>query len=141
MNLLYYDSIDFMRIRKLFFLAFFIIVFLAFFVPSSFAQTTSGINLTLTPTFLSLHTDPGKEITGKFTVRNNNNISEDLELSLVKFKSSNTDRGIALSDVSKDDPFKDWIKFSDNSFTLASNQQKTITVTISAPKDAALGYY
>ncbi len=130
-----------MRLRKLFLLAFFLVTFFAFLATQAIAQTTSGINLTLTPTFLSLHTDPGKEITGKFTVKNNNNISENLELSLVKFKSSNTDRGIALSDVPKDDPFRDWIKFSDDSFTLASNQQKTITVTISAPKDAALGYY
>lgn len=130
-----------MKLRKLFLLSFSLTIVLVFLAPQTFAQTTSGINLTLTPTFLSLHTDPGKEITGKFTVKNNNNVSEDLELSLVKFKSSNTDRGIALSDVPSDDPFKEWIKFSDNSFTLASNQQKTVTVTISTPKDAALGYY
>lgn len=133
-----------MQSKKLFVSLVFSLLFLILLVVKgvSAQSPTTGINLTLTPTFLSLHTDPGKDVGSKFTVKNNSNVTENLQLSLVKFQGSATaNRGVSLKDVDKNDPFVKWIKFSEDSFSLAPNQQKTISVTVSPPAEAALGYY
>ncbi|MGE5042117.1 MAG: hypothetical protein ACM3IJ_04410 [Candidatus Levyibacteriota bacterium] len=130
-----------MSFKKLSFLSFLFLLVSFLLVKSAAAQTT-GINLTLAPTFISLHTDPGKEVNSKFTVKNNSNVTENLQLSLVQFQgSASSSRGLSLKDVDKNDPFVKWVKFSDEEFSLAPNQQKTISVTVSPPQEAALGYY
>lgn len=108
-------------------------------VPPS--QPTVGINLTLSPVFLNLTSDPGVPVTTDIKVTNNNNITEYLKIDLAKFQPDPRTGEPVLANLPKNDPFQDWISFSDPQFTIGPNETKTIKVTISPSKDAALGYY
>lgn len=107
-------------------------------VPS---QPPSGIDLTLSPTYLSLTTDPGKEVTSQFRITNNNAYTEYLELQVAKFTASANGSNPVIADMKPSDTFAQWIHFSETQFTIDPNQNKIINVTIDPPSDAALGYY
>ena len=100
----------------------------------------SGINLSLSPTFLSVRTDPGKPVSSEFKVRNNNTFTEYLGISLVKFISSEEGTP-TITDIEQGDDFANWIKFDQKEFSVGPNQSKTVKFTISPPTEAALGYY
>lgn len=108
-------------------------------IPSESPST--GINLSLSPVFLNLTTDPGREVTSQFRVTNNNNFTEYLQVDIKKFESSNTGSGVIMQDTSAEDEFVNWVNFSEKEFSIAPNQTKTIRFTISPPPEAALGYY
>lgn len=99
----------------------------------------SGVNMTLSPSFLNLTTDPGKDVVSQFRVTNNNAFREYVEISIKKFESSET--GPIIQDTTTSDEFTKWISFSENQFMLEPNQTKTVKFTISPPASAALGYY
>ncbi len=101
---------------------------------------TTGINLTVSPSFLNLTTDPGKSLESEFRITNNSNFSETLTVTVAKFMIDSEGKP-TLSDVTPDDAFADWVTFSENQFTIASNQTKTVSFTVSPPETASLGYY
>ena len=102
---------------------------------------TSGINLSLSPTYISLTTDPGKPVTGQFRVTNNNTSAEDLSLKLIKFQPDTAGRNPVVADIGKEDEFAGWIEYSPSEFTLNPSESRTIRFTISPPESASLGYY
>ncbi len=104
-------------------------------------EATTGINLTVSPNFLNLITDPGKQISSNLKVKNNNNVREYLEIRLSRFESSASGDRPVLVDLDPDDPFPGWISFSQKQFILEPNETETIKFTINPPEDAALGYY
>lgn len=99
----------------------------------------SGVDLSVSPPFISLITDPGKDVSSEFAITNNNNFTEYLKITLAKYESSNGQ--VVLSDITSDDEFANWIKFSQKEFTVDPGERKTIDFTISPSKDARLGYY
>lgn len=102
----------------------------------------SGINLTLSPTFLNLVTDPGVPVSSQLKIRNNSNVREYLKFTLATFGAEGDDGDTpVLKEVTSQDQFPKWISFSEDQFIVDPNEQKTIRFTISPPKDAALGYY
>lgn len=105
------------------------------------SPTNTGINLTVSPVFINLLTDPGKETSSKIKITNNSNITENLSTHLVKFKAAENGTQPTIEDIDKNDEFAKWVSFSENSFTLAPQETKTVTVKISPPESAALGYY
>jgi len=114
------------------------------YIPQVSAQDSakgSGINLTVSPIFINLLADPGKETTSKIKITNNSNITENLSTHLVKFKASENGSQPTIIDLDKDDEFAKWISFSEDSFSIASNETKTVTVKITPSTSAALGYY
>jgi hypothetical protein len=120
---------------------FFFLAILYFLANPLYAQTTTPINLSLSPTFVSLATDPGQETTSQFKVTNNSNVQEDLKIELAKFELTQGGAGLTLKDLTSEDEFARWITITPETFSLAPNQSETIRFTISPPKDAALGYY
>lgn len=108
--------------------------FLALPVP------TNGLNLTLSPTYITLVTDPGKEVKSEFKVTNNSSSTENLEISIAKIQVG-ADGKPVLADLTQSDAFGKWLQLETNQVTLKANQSKTIRFTISPPSDAALGYY
>lgn len=104
-------------------------------------QPPTGVDLTLSPTFLSLITDPGETVTSQFRITNNNNFREYLKISVAKFTASADGGSPVIADIEEGDEFADWISFSENEFTVDPQEGKIIRVTISPPEDAALGYY
>lgn len=115
-----------------------------------FAQTTSptspplpegGINLTISPIFLNLVTDPGKPVSSQLRVTNNSNQTEFLKIDVAKFEAGKGGEAAQILDVTDDDEFTKWISFSAQSFTLDPNETKTIRFTVSPDAKAAFGYY
>ena len=109
--------------------------------PIKVQQTpTTGINLSLSPTFLNLKTDPGESINSEFRVRNNNTFDESLKVSLVKFV--NSDKGTpVITEIERGDEFGTWLKFDKEEFVLGPGRSELVKFTISPPKSASLGYY
>jgi len=107
--------------------------------PPSVPET--GINITLSPTFLALVADPGEQVSSQFRIRNNNNFTEYFRLKIAKFEPTEGGERPLITDIDKNDRFVEWISFSEDEFTLDGNENKTIRVTVSPPEDASLGYY
>lgn len=99
------------------------------------------INLTLSPTFLNLATDPGQAVSSQLKVTNNNNFTEYLKVDVAKYEITQGGERLNILKVTPEDDFAKWISFSEDSFTVAPNQTKNVKFTINPPKDAALGYY
>lgn len=100
-----------------------------------------GIDLTVSPVFINLLTDPGKKVSSQIKIKNNSNQTEYLAIKLAKFEASTDGSMPKLMKLDPNDEFLKWISFSESQFTLASNQTKTITVTVTPAKTAGLGYY
>ncbi len=129
------------RFTSLYFLP---LLLLTFFTTSpALAQNTppAAINLSISPTFVNLVTDPGEKVSSQFTITNENSFTEKYKLSLIKYEVADGGQSITIADVPKDDPFATWITFSDKQVTVAANQKKTIRFSITPDKDATLGYY
>lgn len=102
-----------------------------------------GINVTISPVFFNLSTNPGEKVSSQLKVRNDNNFTEYFRIDLAKFRPTQTVDGAqpVIQELSPGDEFANWIKFDTEEFTLGPDQTKTIKFTISPPKEAALGYY
>jgi len=109
-------------------------------VPDGYT-TPRGIDISLSPTFVTLTTDPGKSVASQFRVTNNNNFKEYLRVKVEKFVAGPDGSSPVLHDLGQGDTFGDWVHFSDAEFVLEANQSKTIKFTIAPSKDANLGYY
>ncbi len=122
---------------------FFILISTFFFLLATtvLAQTTTPINLSLSPTFVSLVTDPGQETSSQFKVINNSNAQENLKIELAKFEVTQAGASLTLQDLGPEDDFAKWITITPQAFSLSPNQSQTVRFSIAPPKDAALGYY
>ena len=100
-----------------------------------------AINLTMSPTFVNLVTDPGKKVSSQFTLTNNNIFAEYFKLSLVRYEVTDGGRGLTIVDLTKDDEFASWISFPETEFTVDPNQVKTVRFSITPDTSATLGYY
>jgi hypothetical protein len=108
-------------------------------VPSQVPPT--GIDLTVSPTFLNLVTNPGESVTSEIKIRNNNTFREYLEISIAKFQAADGGDRPLISDIEEGDEFARWVSFEESQFTVDPNENKTIKFTISPPQEASLGYY
>ena len=124
-------------------LLFFLITLIHFLSPSVFAQATDegSLNLVTSPIPISLITEPGSTVSAELRVKNGGTKTETLEVGLMKFAAYGEEGKPKLVDREKGDDFFNWVSFSENSFDVAPNEWKTITVTLNVPKDAAFGYY
>lgn len=100
----------------------------------------AGINLSLSPTYITVLTLPGEEVSSEFRLRNNNTFAEHLQITLAKFTSSENGRPV-IADLEDGDDYASWLSVSDEDFIMQPSQNKTISFTITPPDDAALGYY
>ena len=124
-----------------------LIIIAIVWVPFTFAQNNqqkTGLNITVSPIYFNLTTNPGEKISSQLKVRNNNPTTEHLQVNLAKFApTSVANEGYQpiIQEITPDDEFAKWISFDTDDFVLGPNQVKTIKFTISPPKSAALGYY
>jgi hypothetical protein len=109
--------------------------------PRSVQPPTAPINLTLSPTFVNLATDPGKEVSSQLRVTNNNAFTENFKMEVAKYTVGAGGERLNIVPLASGDEFGKWVEFQDEEFTLSANQTRTLRFTISPPEDAALGYY
>ncbi len=108
-------------------------------VPDEAPET--GTNLSVSPVFLNLTTDPGEAVSSSIEVTNNNNFKEFLEVEIVKFELIDNGNGLRLEDVDAGDEFVQWVSFKEKQFGIGPNEHKKVSFTITPDKNAALGYY
>jgi hypothetical protein len=99
------------------------------------------LRLTTSPLPINLKTTPGSTITTNLKIKNDGTRSENIKVTLMKFKADGTAGAPILLDREPGDDFFDWVTFSDPTFTLPVNEWKTITATFNVPTTASFGYY
>lgn len=122
---------------KIFFLAF---VFSVAALPAS-AQTTGELRLTTSPLPINLKVAPGSTVSAPIKIKNDGTQTENLKVSLMKFKADPFTGAAQLMERESTDSYFDWVTFSDQTFSLPSNEWKTITATFNVPQTAAFDYY
>lgn len=101
----------------------------------------AGINLTLTPTFVNLVTDPGESVDTSIRITNNNNFTEYLQIEIRTFEPSNDGNSPVIRPLGEGDDFGEWVSFSEEEFSVDPNEVKVVDVEINPPADSSLGYY
>jgi hypothetical protein len=122
----------------------FAIILLAVFGLSSIthAQTSTGdLRLTTSPLPINLKVTPGYSTTANIKIKNDGLATENIKVSLMKFKADSLSGAPLLSERQPGDDFFDWVTFSENTFSLPVNEWKTITATFNVPTTASFDYY
>lgn len=109
--------------------------------PIKVVKPEGGINMSLTPIFINLTTEPGQTVNSSVKIRNNSNFTEYLHIRVAKFTAEAGGERLTIVDMAPEDQFNKWISFDQNQFVLGPLDTKTIHFTINVPKSAALGYY
>jgi hypothetical protein len=103
--------------------------------------SAADLRLTTSPLPINLKVEPGVSISTPLKIKNDGLSSENIKVSLMKFKADSITGVPTLSEREPGDNYFDWASFSENSFTLPANEWKTITATFNVPKEASFGYY
>lgn len=131
-------------------IALFLIALQIFILPAVFAQESdsekipiapTGINLTLSPTFINLLADPGETVESSIRIRNNNNFTEYFKIETRTFEPSQDGNSPVIRPLNENDTFGEWVSFSEETFVIDPNSTKVIDINIATPSDASLGYY
>ncbi|MEI7891192.1 MAG: hypothetical protein WCI36_04480 [bacterium] len=133
----------FSKIKFLISLTFSFLFFISFSSAALAADTipTGDLRLTTSPLPINLKVQPGATATAQLKIKNDGIATEQIKVSLMKFKSDQISGAPLLSEREQGDDFFDWVTFSQDKFELPSNEWKTITATFTVPETAAFGYY
>jgi len=116
-------------------------LFALFLFPTPLLAQSNGLLLVTSPLPISLSGLPGTSVSTDLRVKNGGTEGEKLKVSIMKFKAYEDSGKPALLEREEGDEFFDWVTFSEPTFTLAPNEWKTVTATITIPKEASFGYY
>ncbi|HEV2403107.1 MAG TPA: hypothetical protein VGS08_02810 [Candidatus Saccharimonadales bacterium] len=100
-----------------------------------------GSSLTTSPVSTDLSGAPGSTITTTLHLMNDTVAALPIQITLREFKAHGDLGQATIYEPSKDDPAISWVHFSTTSFIAQPQVWQPITMTISLPKSAALGYY
>ena len=101
----------------------------------------ADLRLTTSPLPINLKVEPSNSISTPIKIKNDGITSENIKVSLMKFKADSNTGTPTLSEREPGDSYFDWATFSDNTFTLPANEWKTITANFEVPTTASFGYY
>ncbi len=101
----------------------------------------AGIRLSTSPLPINLQTEPGATVSTDLRVRNSGSQTETLKVGLLTFSAEGQTGAPKLRERQAGDDFFDWVRFSEDTFTISPNEWHTITMTIAVPESAAFGYY
>jgi len=111
----------------------------AFFTAATLAQTTPGLDVTLSPTVIELLANPGDSIHQTFRIRNNTSSPVDLTISLDKLTVQNGQ--VTPTNFQPGDSSSSWITFDKNTLSARPKEWTDIPFSVDLPKTAAFGYY
>ena len=128
--------------KKQLFLPIFLLGLVVFFVAKINAQTPtpSNYDVTVSPVFFDLTSNPGETVTTKVRIRNNTTSPLPIKLEIKKL-TGDENGDLTIKDSSNDDSLS-WITF-DNGNTIVANplEWTDVPFTIKVPQSAAYGYY
>lgn len=129
------------RGRKKLFLPLILLGFTALFVGKTLvsAQTPPNYDVTVSPVFFDLSSNPGDTISDKVRIRNNTTSPLPIKLEVKKL-TGDVNGDLTLKDDTSDSSLS-WIKFPANTITANPLEWTDVPFTIQIPKDAAYGYY
>ncbi len=108
----------------------------------AFAQTpSSDLRLTTSPLPINLKVQPGTTVSANIKVKNDGINTENIKVTLMKFKADPITGAPTLSERQPGDDYFDWVSFSEDKFALPVNEWKTIAATFNVPTSASFGYY
>jgi hypothetical protein len=106
------------------------------------AQTATGdLRLSTSPLPINLKVAPGTTVSANIKVKNDGAATENIKVTLMKFKADSISGAPLLLEKEQGDNFFDWVTFSEDKFALPVNEWKTITATFNVPETASFGYY
>ena len=108
-------------------------------VVSAQSPTPSNYDLTVSPVFFDLSSNPGNTVSDKIRIRNNTNSPLPIKLE-VKRLTGDVNGDLTLRNDNSDNSLS-WIKFSQNTIVAKPLEWTDIPFSIDIPKDAAYGYY
>ncbi len=112
------------------------------FLFSFSAQAADGaLRLTTSPLPINLSVEPGHSVSTQLRIKNDGDQKENLRIDLMKFKADGESGAPMPLDREPGDDFLDWVRFSEDAFSIEPNQWKTINATFDVPETAAFGYY
>lgn len=112
------------------------------FLFSFSAQAADGaLRLTTSPLPINLSVEPGHSVSTQLRIKNDGDQKENLRIDLMKFKADGESGAPMPLDREPGDDFLDWVRFSEDTFSIEPNQWKTINATFDVPETAAFGYY
>jgi hypothetical protein len=118
-----------------------VLLFAIVFCPRVAAASTTGSVLTTSPVSINLSTAPGKTISTVLQAQNNSQQTETISVRLDKFKVQGSSGQPAIYTPPPADVSTSWVHFSPTSFVAEPGIWTKVTMTISVPPYAALGYY
>jgi hypothetical protein len=120
---------------------FFILLPLLTLLPLSASAQESGLRLVTSPLPVTISTEPGISVAADIKVKNDGTTSENLKVTLMKFRAYEDSGKPALEELDGTEEFTKWVTITEPQFTLAPNEWKNIPITFAPPETAALGYY
>ncbi len=125
--------------KKLLFLPLIIsFVFVTLFAKNAFAQE-SNYDVTVSPVFFDLSTNPGGKVTDRIRVRNNTSSPIPVKVEINRL--TGDENGELTFNKENGDNSLNWIKLSDSTVTLQPLEFTNIPFEIEVPSDASYGYY
>lgn len=117
------------------------LLFVSFAAAASADAPKGDLRLTTSSLPINLKVTPGTSASAPIKVRNDGTAAENIKVSLMKFKADENSGAPILMDRESGDTYFDWVTFSENNFSIAPNEWKTVTATFNVPADAAFDYY
>lgn len=129
------------KISFLFFIGFLSFVFCLLSSRLVHAQTTAGLDITVSPPVIELNAKPGDKLTEKFRIRNNQSNTANLKVDVKKLSSDSTSGEPIPAEPKSDDEFISWVKVEHPTFKALSKEWTDVNFTIDIPENASYGYY
>lgn len=125
--------------KKLLFLPLILFISLVVIFSSRTLAQESNYDVTVSPVFFDLTTNPGGTVSDRIRVRNNT--SSPIPVKVEVKRLTGDENGELTFNEDNSDNSLDWINFQDTTVTLAPLEFTNIPFTIEVPEDAAYGYY
>ncbi len=103
--------------------------------------TNTGSYLTTSPISVDLNVKPGQTQTTTLSVENGSALPETITVKLDKFAAMGDLGAANITPPQSNDPSVQWVHFSKTTFVAQPGVWNNITMTISLPNYASLGYY
>ena len=105
------------------------------------AQSSSGLDITVSPPVIELNVKPGEKLNEKFRIRNNQATATNLQVDVKKLSSDSTSGEPIPAEPKSDDEFISWLTVENPSFKSLSKEWTDVNFTIDIPTTASYGYY
>ncbi len=100
-----------------------------------------SLNLTVSPISVLLEVNPGETATGSMRILNNGTEAEDLQLELATFSADPGGSKPVIRPFAPHEQHQSWLTPESRTVRVNPGEWKTVSLTFSPPKDAALTYY